>query len=167
MPMTDLAMIDENMLRQIELLDQQHVLQFWNELNTVEQANLTEQLSHVDWNLIEEYRSLLSNQCVPSTNEIGKVSPPKDFVRRPKTEAEATLWNRAREIGEQALQAGKVAAVLLAGGQGTRLDFALPKGMYPIGAVSGKSLFEILAQQVVALTERFRQSIPSHLRSDT
>jgi UDP-N-acetylglucosamine/UDP-N-acetylgalactosamine diphosphorylase len=57
---------------------------------------------------------------------------------------------RAVAAGKQALAAGEVAFVLVAGGQGSRLGFPLPKGMLPIGPISGRTLFEVILASVQA-----------------
>ena len=43
---------------------------------------------------------------------------------------------RYRRLGEEALRRGEVAVLVVAGGQGTRLGFDQPKGMFPIGPVT-------------------------------
>jgi len=53
-----------------------------------------------------------------------------------------------------------VGVVLVAGGQGTRLGYNHPKGMFPIGPVSGKSLFQIHVEKVLAASRRYRAPIP-------
>ncbi len=53
-----------------------------------------------------------------------------------------------------------MAALLVAGGQGSRLGFEHPKGTFPIGPVSGHSLFQILIERVLATARRYHASVP-------
>src|SRR5262249_1684314 len=62
--------------------------------------------------------------------------------------------------GEAALVRGEVAVLIVAGGQGSRLGFDEPKGMFPIGPVSNKSLFQLHTEKVLALTRRYRKLVP-------
>jgi len=66
----------------------------------------------------------------------------------------------ARRRGEEALRRGQVAVLLVAGGQGSRLGFEHPKGMFPIGPVTDKSLFQIHAEKVLALRRRYGRPVP-------
>ena len=70
------------------------------------------------------------------------------------------LTDADRQTGEQILAQGQVAVLLVAGGQGTRLGFDKPKGMFPIGPVSNKSLFQIHAEKVFALSQRYGRPVP-------
>ncbi len=65
-----------------------------------------------------------------------------------------------RAKGEEALRRGEAAALVVAGGQGSRLGFEHPKGMYPVGPVSRKSLFQIHAEKVLALGRRHGKQPP-------
>jgi UDP-N-acetylglucosamine/UDP-N-acetylgalactosamine diphosphorylase len=69
----------------------------------------------------------------------------------------------AAASGEQALRAGQVAVVLVAGGQGTRLGHDGPKGTFSIGPVSGKSLFQVHAEKVLALGRRYGAPLPFYV----
>lgn len=69
----------------------------------------------------------------------------------------------ARQHGRGLLAAGKVGAVLVAGGQGTRLGFPHPKGMFPIGPLSGATLFEILCQKLVAVSRAAGRPVPLYV----
>ncbi|HVQ26758.1 MAG TPA: UDPGP type 1 family protein, partial [Planctomycetota bacterium] len=60
----------------------------------------------------------------------------------------------------QALAAGQVGAFLVAGGQGTRLGYDGPKGRFPVGPITGRSLFAYHAQRVLATSRRYRTEVP-------
>jgi UDP-N-acetylglucosamine/UDP-N-acetylgalactosamine diphosphorylase len=66
-------------------------------------------------------------------------------------------WFKA---GKEALYAGRVGTIVVAGGQGTRLGFHAPKGLFPISVVHGKSLFQVLAERVAAASKVFSQPLP-------
>src|SRR5207249_4994038 len=67
---------------------------------------------------------------------------------------------RVRSLGETALRRGEVAVLVVAGGQGSRLGFDHPKGMFPIGPVTDKTLFQIHAEKVLALARRYGKPLP-------
>ena len=69
----------------------------------------------------------------------------------------------ALAIGEREFRAGKVAVLVVAGGQGSRLGYEGPKGAYPIGPVTGKSIFYFHARKIVGLKKRYGVSIPFYI----
>ena len=66
-------------------------------------------------------------------------------------------------IGADALAAGEMGVVMVAGGSGTRLGFEGPKGTFPIGPVSSASLFQIHAEKISRLGRRFGRVIPLYV----
>ena len=65
-----------------------------------------------------------------------------------------------RALGGEALRRGEVAVLLVAGGQGSRLGFDKPKGMFPVGPVTGATLFQIHAEKVLAVSRRYGRPVP-------
>src|SRR4029077_16521393 len=63
-------------------------------------------------------------------------------------------------IGDAEVAEGRIAYLVVAGGQGTRLGFDHPKGMFPIGPISKKSLFQLHAEKVLALHRIYDVRIP-------
>ncbi len=74
-------------------------------------------------------------------------------------------WDRAayKKAGETLISAGKVAAFVVAGGQGSRLGYEGPKGCFPGGAVSRKPLFAIFAEGLLATERRYGKAIPWYI----
>ena len=62
--------------------------------------------------------------------------------------------------GEVAYRAGQVAVLMVAGGQGTRLGSDAPKGCFQIAPHSGKSIFQLHAERVLALSRRIGKAVP-------
>ena len=74
-------------------------------------------------------------------------------------------WDRAaaERAGEDLIRAGRVAAFVVAGGQGSRLGFEGPKGCFPAGAVTDKSLFQIFAEHLVGAKRRYGVDVPWYI----
>ena len=88
-------------------------------------------------------------------------SPPPAF--RLDTASNPFTPEEAKKRAEAALRAGQVGTILVAGGQGTRLGFDHPKGMYAIGPVSPRTLFQIHVEKIVAAAKRYGVRIPLYL----
>src|SRR5436305_13480674 len=71
--------------------------------------------------------------------------------------------DEARATGAEVLRSGQVGMILVAGGLGTRLGFDQPKGMFPLGPLSNRTLFQILLEQLQAIGRRYKVRIPLYV----
>jgi UDP-N-acetylglucosamine/UDP-N-acetylgalactosamine diphosphorylase len=132
--------------------NQAHVFKFWDELNQEQQKGLLDQLDEINVALIDDIfaqstktQSGIDPSIQPPADEDVKVLN-KDFTKEQQNE----LFNE----GIKLIAEGKVGVLLLAGGQGTRLGFDKPKGMYVIdGLPSKKSLYQIQAERIIRLQQ--------------
>src|SRR6056297_2854304 len=139
---------------------QQHVLRFWDRLDESGRERLAAQVSELDLDQLDELIAGEDEKTDFAAVAASAGSPPA--VR---ADGSGAAWSveEARRRGEAALASGKVAAVLVAGGQGTRLGFDRPKGMFPIGPISGRTLFEIFAARLRGVARRFGRPVPLYL----
>ena len=132
-------------------------MQFWDELDEPQRQALAEQIRAVDFDLIgrlyrppdrsREIRALADRSAEPPTYRLGD---PRN-----------RYWpEEARQRGADALREGRIGAMLVAGGQGTRLGWNDPKGTFRIGPVSGKTLFEMHVEKVRATALRYGRPLP-------
>jgi len=135
---------------------QQHLLAHWDRLSPAERERLEAQIREIDFSAIAKLAKGESK-----SEDWGALSARARSPRaiRLKGTPEFSA-DEARRRGEAAIRAGEVGAILVAGGQGTRLGFDHPKGMYPIGPVSECPLFQILFEKLIAVGKRYGVRIP-------
>ena len=154
------AMVDEHeLLARLVPFGQQHLLHFWKELNNSQRAALASQIDALDLKLINALYQGKIDQ--PDWAALSRRAEPPPAVRLADQVGDRN--QTAIDSGQAALRAGKVGVLLTAGGQGSRLGFDLPKGMYPIGPISHSTLFEIHIAKVRANSQRFGVSIPLYV----
>ncbi len=140
--------------------EQQHLLAHWEQLDSVAQLALSEQIHSVDF---EQLKHLFFDPhgSVDWQAVAGRaVAPPSFRLNVPR---DRFSREEAIEAGQTVLAEGRVGAILVAGGQGTRLGFSHPKGMFPIGPVSERTLFEMHADQLRAIAKKYGRSVPLYL----
>lgn len=139
----------------LERYGQGHVLRFWDILDEGARAQLLDQVAGLDFESLGRMQALLKAKATPAASS-EPVAP--DVVEwTPETKAEAYA------AGENEIRAGKVAVLLVAGGQGSRLGYEGPKGAYSIGPVTGRSLFFFHARKIVGLCRRYGVRIPFYI----
>ena len=133
--------------------DQEHLLNGYENLDEKKQKQLLDQIMNIDFELI---KSLYANTTKEET-ENEDVIEPMEYLDKNKLYDNYKYYEN---IGKHAIQEGKLAAVTMAGGQGTRLGHSGPKGTYDIGLDSHKSLFELLSDGLKEAGKKYDVTIP-------
>ncbi len=146
--------------RHLAPFEQEHVLAFWDELTPAQQQQLVAELSALD---LPQLRELFHGQQAAEdwAAVAGRAMAPPAFRLRDRRAAVSA--EQAEQAGQRALAAGQVGVVVVAGGQGSRLGFEHPKGMFPIGPISGAPLFQILFEKIAARSRAAGMRIPLYL----
>jgi UDP-N-acetylglucosamine/UDP-N-acetylgalactosamine diphosphorylase len=139
---------------------QAHLAEALARLDGAERDRLREQVEALDLDLIGRLVGDLVEAGGPP--ELGRIESldPQDVIPIPRSEADRERAREAAAAGAEALREGRVATVLLAGGQGTRLGFDGPKGAFPFAPITGRPLFAHHAAKIAALRERYGAPIP-------
>ena len=117
-------------------------------------TRLERDIASQDWT---ELKALHAEQSTASLEDnVSADLKPMPF----KIAADDLRYDYWKETGEILLGKGQVAAFLVAGGQGSRLGFDGPKGMFDIGLPSHKSLFQLQAERLQNLAARVEHPIP-------
>jgi UDP-N-acetylglucosamine/UDP-N-acetylgalactosamine diphosphorylase len=147
------------LLARLSEFQQQHLLAFWDDLNADERERLSQQISRIDLAAIRTFYS--GSDGAPDWHALAMAAEPPRAIRL--SGSNEFSFQAAVAQGESALKAGQVAMILVAGGQGTRLGFPHPKGMFPLGPLSKRTLFQILVDQLLAVRRRYGVKIPLYL----
>ena len=138
--------------------NQQHIIQHYRRLNPDKQDIFRRNLEGLDLPLVFSLHREFSGR------EFSALLPrdiqPAPVITAPKTPSEAALREKAGRAGEALLRENRVAVLLAAGGQGSRLGFDGPKGVFLVSPVKKKSLFQLFAETVSALNRRYRSAVP-------
>src|SRR5688572_13854628 len=141
--------MDPTTLREkLAAVDQQQVLRFYDQLDAPAKDRLRTQLLALDLGEIDELAEMHVRHKSPIQIP-ANIEPVTAYPRRPGPEQQK-LYADAQARGIELLEQGKVAAFLVAGGQGTRLGYDGPKGEFPVTPVKNKPLFQVFAEQLLA-----------------
>lgn len=112
---------------------------------------LEQQLETMDWSYLELIHE--KEQKRGTFAPLGAMELSESKTRKEEFE----------KIGLDAIRAGKVGAILLAGGQGTRLGFDKAKGMYNIGVTKELYIFEQLIANLKKVTDAADAWVPLYI----
>ena len=130
--------------------NQEHVLQYYEKLNEKEKQELLIQIEETDFSVLNSLKNLenIAKKGVVSplpSMQLSEIEPMKEHYET---------------VGLEAIRQGKVGAVLLAGGMGTRLGSDAPKGVYNIGLTRDLYIFECLINNMMDVVKRADAWIP-------
>lgn len=128
---------------------QEHILKYYDELEEQQKNSLLEQIEKLDF-------SLINIEKKEETDKKGLIEP-LEAMKISEIEQNREHFEK---IGLDAIRKCKVGAVLLAGGQGTRLGFDKPKGMFNIGVNVQLSIFERLIQNLMDVVNQSESYVP-------
>ena len=141
-----------NLREQLEAHDQLHVLRFWEELNEDQQTQFIKQLSSVNLEEFGNFQTQFRNN--PSGGH--QAPSPVQVLKRSDHIA-------LQELGEAIIRNGELGVLTVAGGQGSRLGWSGPKGTYPATPITGKSLFQLIAEKIVYASNKYCVKIPWYI----
>lgn len=133
--------------------NQEHLLNGYEYLDEKKKKELLDQILNIDFELI---KSLYDNTTKKSL-ENNDIIEPMEYMDKSKLYDDYKYYEN---IGKHAIESKKLAAVTMAGGQGTRLGHNGPKGTYDIGLDSHKSLFELLSDGLKETGKKYGVTIP-------
>ncbi len=156
-------MTTENDLQHVKnvLLEQKqgHLLSFWDQLDAQGKDSLFSQIRQLDMSQIDHWVANLVKSAPPSSVPTD-FSAANSYSPEPEDSQQAIKYDQARRLGIELISAGKVAAFVVAGGQGTRLGFDGPKGNLPISPLRNKTLFRLFAEAIAAVREKYNAACP-------
>jgi len=128
---------------------QEHLLRFWEELSSPGRKALLEQIETIDFDRLEELIERYVRRK-ESYRPGGQIEPAEVIPAQPTDPTAQATRDEAAKRGRELIAAGKVAAFVVAGGQGTRLGYEGPKGCLEATPVAHKPLFQVFAEQILA-----------------
>ncbi|MCY2929137.1 MAG: UDPGP type 1 family protein [Planctomycetota bacterium] len=148
--------------RMLEAHGQGHLLGHYESLTPPEQAALVSQIATIDFDQLDEWIAQYVLKA-PAAAIPPDIAPPKIEPRKPADEAARARHAKAIARGRELLAQGKVAAFVVAGGQGTRLGYEGPKGCFEVTPGKHKPLFQVFAEQILAASRSAGRPVPWYI----
>lgn len=156
--------MEENFRKAKEIVNkyhQEHLLNFYDELDDDEKKKLCDQICHIDFEQIFKlYEASKINEVIPENS----ISPLNYFIKDKISKEDSVLYIK---FGEELIRNNRFAVVTMAGGQGTRLGYKGPKGTFELDIKPKKSLFEILCDSLKNANLKYNVTIPWYIMTST
>ncbi len=153
--------LSPDLRRRLSDARQQHLADLYDAAASAHRGALGDDIRGLDLDLVARLvdRFVHADEAAA---DLGEIRPPA-AIPIPRTPAQREAERAAAAEGERFVRDGRLALVLLAGGQGSRLGFDGPKGDFPYGPVTGKTLFRQHACRVAALRARYGADLPLYV----
>lgn len=138
----------------LEKKGQVQLLKYYDELDENGKAKLLDAIENLNW----DFEDALANPA--DLTGKGRAIRPIPGLRDSEIQARKAEFKAA---GVQAIKEGKVAAVLLAGGMGTRLGVDGPKGAYDIGVTKPLYIFEQQMKNLLDVVNQCGVKVPLYI----
>ena len=142
--------------KQYDEAGQGHVFRFWDALDEAARHELAAQAARIDLGALRRLHASTRALATPGSRRLG----PASVERLPGHGGSAARRADAAARGAELLARGHVAVMVVAGGQGTRLGFDGPKGLFPLGPATDRTLFQLQAQKIRGARRRSGAAIP-------
>lgn len=152
----------------LEKYKQQHLLKLYEENQS---PQMLKQLLTIDYELLNRlYLKIMNNpeskESYSSPETISKETISPLEVMTSCDSLSSSDINEFNNIGYESIYKGEFALFLLAGGQGSRLGFEAPKGIFNVQMPSDKNLFEYIFSRVLAIQNLSKSVIENrHINS--
>lgn len=140
----------------VKKYNQEHLLNFYDNLNNEKKQELLEQILEIDFEQLNKLYKNINNV----KNNKTEITPITYTEKSKISKEEIRLY---REKGIETIKNNKYAVVIMAGGQGTRLGHDGPKGTFMLDVEPTKSLFEIFCDKLKMLKEKYNVVVPWYL----
>ena len=141
---------------------QQHLVDFYENLDENSQNALLDQIDALDFaNIPAWIEKYVKGEYLLDIPE--DIAPAPYFPAVAADSDTQARYDQAKALGADLISSGKVAAFVVAGGQGTRLGFNGPKGDYPTSPIKNKTLFRLFAEQIKAVSKKYSVPIPWYI----
>ncbi|KAK9718973.1 UTP--glucose-1-phosphate uridylyltransferase [Popillia japonica] len=142
----------ESLGNRLTMFGQSHLLKFCEELTQSERDAFADELCNMDF---EEINQLFERAYSTLSTDVEKLDSRMQPIPEAQFESEERCSEDQLDLyynrGLKEISESRVGVLLMAGGQGTRLGVSYPKGMYSVGLISNKTLFQVQAERIQRL----------------
>jgi UDP-N-acetylglucosamine/UDP-N-acetylgalactosamine diphosphorylase len=135
--------------QKLQTISQEHLLCYWSTLSDLQQQQLLRQIDSLHIPTFDLQQETLKNKKAQDEPSLEVFD---DFALSGNQED--------LKLGQKLIAEGRAGCLIVAGGQGTRLGFDGPKGLYPISVIKKKSLFQLFAEKAAAASKKYCRPLP-------